>query len=67
MPLTPHSPGDLRQLLPDGRRRRGALDVAFGHEVSVLPRGAVTTEYVNCHRVTGFLPLTADHHSTITA
>ncbi|MEV0186096.1 phenylacetaldoxime dehydratase family protein [Streptomyces sp. NPDC050625] len=46
---------------------QGPLDVAFWHEVSVLPGGAVTTEYVNCHQATGFLPLTADHHSTITA
>ena len=35
----------------------GPLDVAFWHEVSVLPSGSVTTEYVNCHPRTGFLPL----------
>lgn len=35
----------------------GPLDVAFWHEVSVLPAGSVTTEYVNCHPATGFLPL----------
>ncbi|NUL03027.1 phenylacetaldoxime dehydratase family protein [Streptomyces lunaelactis] len=45
----------------------GPLDVAFWHEVSVLPSGSVTTEYVNCHQATGFLPLTADHRSTSTA
>lgn len=35
----------------------GPLDVAFRHEVSVLPSGSVTTEYVNCHPGTGYLPL----------
>ena len=37
----------------------GPLDVAFWHEVSVLPSGSVTAEYVNCHPSTGFLPLPA--------
>ncbi|WP_338145735.1 phenylacetaldoxime dehydratase family protein [Streptomyces scabichelini] len=37
----------------------GPLDVAFWHEVSVLPSGSVTAEYVNCHPRTGFLPLPA--------
>ncbi|MEU9173774.1 phenylacetaldoxime dehydratase family protein [Streptomyces sp. NPDC048420] len=45
----------------------GPLDVAFWHEVSVLPGGSVTTEYVNCHARTGFLPLATHHHSTVTA
>ncbi|MGW3106760.1 phenylacetaldoxime dehydratase family protein [Streptomyces sp. NPDC001100] len=35
----------------------GPLDVAFWHEVSVLPSGSVTAEYVNCDPRTGFLPL----------
>lgn len=35
----------------------GPLDIAFWHEVSVLPSGAVTAEYINCHARTGFLPL----------
>jgi heme-degrading monooxygenase HmoA len=35
----------------------GALDVAFWHEVSVLPAGSITAEYVNCDPRTGFLPL----------
>ena len=43
----------------------GPLDVAFWHEVSVLPAGAVTAEYVNCHPMTGFLPL-ADRHTALT-
>jgi phenylacetaldoxime dehydratase/aldoxime dehydratase len=43
----------------------GPLDVAFWHEVSVLPAGAVTAEYVNCHPATGFLPL-AERHTALT-
>jgi phenylacetaldoxime dehydratase/aldoxime dehydratase len=39
----------------------GPLDVAFWHEVSVLPAGSVSADYVNCHPATGFLPL-ADRH-----
>ncbi|MGW7046363.1 phenylacetaldoxime dehydratase family protein [Streptomyces avermitilis] len=35
----------------------GPPDVAFRHEVSVLPSGSVTAEYVNCRPRTGFLPL----------
>lgn len=42
----------------------GPLDVVFWHEVSVLPSGSVTAEYVNCHPSTGFLPLGAAHHGT---
>lgn len=38
------------------------LDVAFWHEVSVLPQGSVTAEYVNCDSRTGFLPLGAERH-----
>ncbi|WP_405996831.1 phenylacetaldoxime dehydratase family protein [Streptomyces sp. NBC_00829] len=38
------------------------LDVAFWHEVSVLPGGSVTAEYVNCHPGTGFLPLPDRRH-----
>jgi phenylacetaldoxime dehydratase/aldoxime dehydratase len=45
----------------------GPLDVAFWHEVSVLPGGCVTTEYVNCHPATGFLPLTAHPRSAVIA
>ncbi|MEV5386250.1 phenylacetaldoxime dehydratase family protein [Streptomyces sp. NPDC052721] len=45
----------------------GSLDVAFWHEVSVLPSGSVTTEYVNCHPRTGFLPLTTHPRSAVTA
>lgn len=37
------------------------LDVAFWHEISVLPRGAVRGEYVNCHRDSGLLRLGAAH------
>jgi aldoxime dehydratase len=33
------------------------LDRTWCHEVSVLPRGYVSTEYVNCHNGTGLLPL----------
>ncbi|WP_030611396.1 phenylacetaldoxime dehydratase family protein [Streptomyces sclerotialus] len=33
------------------------LDVAFWHEVCVLPSGAVHAEYTNCHPGTGLLPL----------
>ncbi|MEV6394617.1 phenylacetaldoxime dehydratase family protein [Streptomyces sp. NPDC051907] len=36
------------------------LDVAFWHEVSVLPAGSVTAEYVNCGPHTGFLSLPDD-------
>jgi phenylacetaldoxime dehydratase/aldoxime dehydratase len=42
----------------------GPLDVAFWHEVSVLPTGSVTADYVNCHPHTGFLPLPGAHHGT---
>jgi Haem-containing dehydratase len=35
------------------------LDVVFWHEVSVLPRGAVRGEYVNCHPDCGLLRLGA--------
>lgn len=42
----------------------GPLDVAFWHEVSVLPSGSVTAEYINCHPHTGFLPLPVAHHGT---
>jgi phenylacetaldoxime dehydratase/aldoxime dehydratase len=45
----------------------GPLDVAFWHEVSVLPSGSVTAEYVNCHPGTGFLPLPTHSHSAVTA
>ncbi|MEW9518266.1 phenylacetaldoxime dehydratase family protein [Streptomyces tubercidicus] len=41
----------------------GPLDVAFWHEVSVLPSGSVTAAYVNCHPRTGFLPLSDRHRS----
>ncbi|WP_052668843.1 phenylacetaldoxime dehydratase family protein [Nitriliruptor alkaliphilus] len=33
------------------------LDVAFWHEISVLPAGSVEAEYVNCSTVTGLLRL----------
>jgi hypothetical protein len=42
------------------------LDVAFWHEVSVLPSGSVTAEYVNCDPRTGFLPLPTPEHSGAT-
>lgn len=45
----------------------GPLDVAFWHEVSVLPAGSVVAEYVNCDPRTGFLPLSARHTATTTA
>jgi aldoxime dehydratase len=37
--------------------RAHPLDRTWWHEVSVLPRGYVVTEYVNCHNGTGLLPL----------
>ena len=45
----------------------GPLDVAFWHEVSVLPTGSVAAEYLNCDPRTGFLPIAAHHTSTTTA
>ena len=39
-----------------GRDER-PFDRTWWHEVSVLPRGYVITEYVNCHNGTGLLPL----------
>lgn len=33
------------------------VDRNWWHEVSVLPRGYVVSEYVNCHNATGLLPL----------
>lgn len=49
------------QMVADGD---APLDVAFWHEVSVLPQGSVTAEYVNCDPRTGFLPLGTHQHST---
>lgn len=37
------------------QRFQGQVAVKLGHEVSVLPPGALTAEYVNCPRSTGFL------------
>lgn len=38
------------------QRFQGEVAVKLGHEVSVLPEGMLSAEYINCARSTGFLP-----------
>jgi hypothetical protein len=36
------------------------MDMSLWHEVSVIPKGNGTSEYINCHNRTGFLTI-LDH------
>ncbi|QPG44477.1 MULTISPECIES: phenylacetaldoxime dehydratase family protein [unclassified Rhodococcus (in: high G+C Gram-positive bacteria)] len=36
------------------------MDMSLWHEVSVIPKGSATAEYINCHNRTGFLTI-LDH------
>ncbi|MDQ1012152.1 hypothetical protein QFZ82_006637 [Streptomyces sp. V4I23] len=41
------------------------LDISFWHEVSAIPAGDATVEYINCHKRTGFLTI-LDHQEELT-
>jgi len=41
-------------------RLQGQFDLRLWHEVAVMPNGATSATYVNCHEKTGLLPYTDD-------